>query len=334
MGREVLILREAEIRSALEMRACIDAMARAFAAYSSGGAELPGVIQLDVPEREGEIHIKAGYLHGARHYAAKFASGFPRNAELGLPTSDGMLVVFDAETGAPAAFLLDNGFITDLRTGAAGGAAARYLAPEHVERIGVVGTGAQARHQMDALAMVCPRFTEARVWGRNPDHARACVEDLCEREGLPEGCRFETAETVEEAVDGAQVVITCTAGREPLVRAEWLAPGAHVTALGSDGSGKQELEPEVLASADLLVADSREQCEQIGELQHAIGTGLVSREDVVELGEIAAGKRPGRTSASELTVCDLTGVGVQDVAAAELVMRRAAAEGLGETISL
>ena len=323
MGREARILREGDIRAVLDMSSCIDACERAFAAYSSGRAELPGVIHLDVPEHRGEIHVKAGHLHGEPYYALKVASGFSETAP---PSVDGMVVVFDATNGAPVAFLLDNGFITDLRTGAAGGVAARHLAPERVKRVGVVGTGVQAGYQLDGLAAVRPGFVEVRVWGRNPDHAERCVADLRGRAGLPEGCTYEVAPGVRDAVEGADVVITCTASREPLVRAEWLAAGAHVAALGSDGVGKQELDPGVLVSADLLVVDSRDQCARLGELQYA--ADQVGR--AVELGDICAGVRPGRTSAEQLTVCDLTGVGVQDVAAAGLVMARGG--DAGETL--
>src|SRR6185295_11891703 len=133
----------------------------------------------------------------------------PENAARGLPTSDGMLLVFDAETGAPAAALLDHGFITDLRTGAAGGVAARHLAPRDVTTVAVIGTGAQVRYQLDALALVRPGFRRARP-------------------GLPAGCEYAVASSVREAVLGAELVVTCTASREPLLEAEWLAPGAHV----------------------------------------------------------------------------------------------------------
>jgi len=171
------------------------------------------------------------------------------------------------------------------------------------------------------------------VWGRNHDHATHCVDELLARPSLPEGCRYAVASTVEDAVRGADVVITCTASREPLVRAEWLRAGAHVTALGSDGPGKQELDIGVFARADVLAVDSRAQCAQIGELHHALDAEIVlSPDDVAELGEIAVGLAPGRASEDQLTVCDLTGVGVQDVAAANLVMERAG--DAGETIAL
>lgn len=313
MGEPVVITRD-QVREVLDMPSLIDAMQAAFLAYSSGAAELPAVIHLDVPERGGEIHVKAGHLHGANHYAVKVASSFSDPVP---PAVDGLVLVFDATDGALAALVHDHGLITDLRTAAAGGVAARLLAPQRVRRVAVIGTGAQARHQLDALACVRD-FEEVLVWGRRPDAATRAADELGERPGLPEGATCSVAETIEAALEDADVVITCTASREPLVRAEWLKPGAHVTALGSDGVGKQELDPEVLRRAYVLACDSREQCVVLGELQHAPGEAGRA----VELGEIAAGRAAGRTSEAQVTVCDLTGVGVQDVAAAALVMER------------
>ncbi|MGA9811895.1 MAG: hypothetical protein WBQ64_03900 [Terriglobales bacterium] len=361
---EVLILREPEIRALLDPRSCIAAMEQAFAAYSTGRAQLPAVIHLDVPENEvpggtaaqnrGEIHVKAGYLNGGPYYAVKIVSGFPNNPQLGLPANDGMIVVFDAHTGAPAAFLLDNGFITDFRTGAAGAVAAKYLARAEISIVAVVGTGAQARHQVEMLALV-RSFDEVRVWGRDLDKARARADDLTKRRaeestskasdmsvrpthpikrgGQLPACNFLVSESVRAAVDGADVVITVTASREPLVRAAWLKPGVTVIAVGSDGPDKQELDVDVLARADKIVADSIPQCLRLGEIHHAVERGSIAKEKLyAELGEITAGLKPGRTSETEIIVCDLTGVGVQDVAAASLVLERAKAEDRGERI--
>jgi len=311
------VYRAAEIRAALDMPSLIDAVEGAFVAYSAGDAELPDVIHLDVPESRGEIHVKAGHLHGARHYAVKVASGFSATDP---PSIDGLVLAFDATDGRPAALLLDDGFITDARTGAAGGVAARHLAPERVERVAVIGTGFQARYQLDALAAV-RAFSSVAVWGRDLDHADRCVADLREQPSLPAGVVVARAGSVEDAVRGADVVLTCTASREPLVRAAWLEDRAHVTAVGSDGAGKQELDPEILRTADVVACDSRAQCARLGELQHA-------REEIdraVELGEIAGGSAIGRGPATRLTVCDLTGIGVQDVAAAALVLERSEA---------
>jgi ornithine cyclodeaminase len=322
MTRTVRVLREADVRAALDMASCIDACDRAFASYSTGGAELPAVIHLDVPEAEGEIHIKAGHLHGAPYYAVKAASGF---YAIDPPAIDGMVIVFDARDGSPAAFLLDNGLITDLRTGAAGGVAARHLAQSAPDTVAIIGTGGQARQQLDALAVVRPGFTHVRVWGRDLAHADRSVDDLRARHDAD----VTRSDTVRAAVEDADVVITCTAAREPLVQRAWLASGAHVTALGADGAGKQELDPAILEDADLLVVDSRDQCAKLGELQHA--TDEAAR--ATELGAICAGRAPGRTSDDQLTVCDLTGIGVQDVAAANVVMANAPATA-GDRIEL
>ena len=308
----VRVLREEDVRAALPMATCIDAVEAAFVEYSAGEAELPGVIHLDVPEAKGEIHVKAGHLHGGRTYAVKVSSGF---SGVEPPTYDGLVLVFDATTGAPVAFLLDHGFITDQRTGAAGGVAVRWLAPEAVETVAVIGTGLQARKQIEALRVVRPGTREVRVWGRDARKAAAAAADVG---GV-------TAGSVGEAVDGADVVITCTAARAPLIAAGQIRSGALVIAVGSDAPGKHELDVELLRRADVLAVDSRDQALRLGELQHA--PELADRAE--ELGAICAGRSPGRTDEPQLVVCDLTGLGVQDVAAANAVLANAPATSGG-----
>jgi ectoine utilization protein EutC len=333
MSRDVLILREPEIRSLLDPHACIEAMERAFTAYSTGQAQLPSVIQLDVPENHGEIHIKAGHVRAWPYYAVKIVSGFLDNPKIGLPANDGMVVLFDAKTGAPAAILLDNGFITDLRTAAAGAVAAKHLSRKDVGTVAVIGTGVQARYQVEMLALV-RTFPEVRIWGRDPDKARSCADDLGRRHGIA-ACHFSVAESVQETVAAADIIITVTASREPLLRAQWLKPGVTVIAVGSDGPDKQELAVDVLLRADKIVADSLPQCLHLGETHHAVECGAVRKEKVhAELGEITAGLKSGRTSDDEIIICDLTGIGVQDVAAAALVLERAKAAGIGKKIAL
>jgi len=307
-------------------------MEGAFAAYSSGQAELPSVIHLDVPERRGEIHIKTGHLHGGPYYAVKMVSGFPENAALGLAVNDGMVAVFDAQTGSPAAFLLDNGFITDYRTAAAGAVAAKHLARREIRNVAVLGTAGQARYQPEILTQV-RGFRELRVWGRSAAKAQECVDDLRGRGKLPGGCVVKAASSVQEGAHGADIVITVTASRQPLLHADWLMQGATVIAVGSDGPDKQELDADCLSRANKVVADSLAQCLRLGEIHHAVERGAITQENVyAELGEITAGRKKGRESEDEIIICDLTGVGVQDVAAASLVMERALAAGRGETI--
>jgi ornithine cyclodeaminase len=328
---EVLVLREPQIRDLLDPAACIQAMQRAFAAYATGQAQLPPVINLDIPESSGEVHIKTGHLSGSSYYAVKIASGFYGHSMPGVPNSNGMVLVFDSRTGAPAAFLLDNGFMTDLRTAAAGALAVKYCAREWIDAVAVIGSGAQARYQLNMLPLV-RGFRQARIWGRDRQKAAKCAQELAASAGQ---AKFAVAESVQAAVQGADLVITVTASREPLLRAEWLKPGATVIAVGSDGPDKQELDFAVLARADRIVADSLPQCLRLGEIHHAVDLGAITKERVsAELGEIAAGLKPGRENDQQLIVCDLTGVGVQDVAAASLVMERALAAQVGDKISI
>ncbi len=322
MTTPLVVLREADVRALLDPQSCIDVVADAFTAYASGGAELPGVIHLNVPEHAGEIHIKAGHLHGSPWYACKFASGF-------AGTNDGVVLAFDARTGAPAAILFDRGYITDLRTAAAGAVAARHLARERVHTVAVLGTGIQARLQPQLLARV-RSFARVRVWGRRRDAVDRCVDDL--RAVLP--VDVVAADTVASALADADIVVAVTASRAPFVRASWLAAGALVIAAGSDGPDKQELDVDVLASADRVVADSLAQCRRLGEIHHAIDAGVLSDDRVTELGQITAGRAPGRRTPDEMIVCDLTGIGVQDVAAANAVVARALASGAGERWTL
>jgi ornithine cyclodeaminase len=300
----------------------------AFVALARGEVTLPGVIGLELPEAGGEVHVKGAYLHGAPTYSFKVASGFYRNPERGLPVGAGLVLAFSAETGQLAAVLFDNGYLTELRTGAAGALAADLLARRDVRKVAMVGVGGQARYQLEALAGVrSPELVAA--WGRDAARAEAYAGEMRARLGLA----VEAAPTVQAAVEGADVVVTTTPSREPLVRAEWLAPGAHVTAVGSDMPGKQELDAAVLARADKVVADRLEACLENGEIGRAVAAGALAAEDVhAELGQVAAGERPGRESDEEVTVADLTGVGVQDAAMAALVVTAAEARGAGRPL--
>jgi ornithine cyclodeaminase len=309
-----------EIRRLLDAGACVAAVERAFTDYAEGRAELPGVIHLDVPPAGGEVHVKAGYVHGGRWWAVKVASGFPGNVALGRSPNDGMVLVFDARTGEPAAILLDQGYITDLRTAAAGAVAAKHLARRTVRTVALIGTGAQARLQPVLLTGV-RAFRELRIWGRRREAAEACAAEL-EGGRLGGGIRVDAVGSAREAVEGADIVITATASTTSLVRAEWLAAGSLVIAVGSDGADKQELDVGVLAQADRVAADSLPQCRRIGEIHHALAAGVLDESRVTELGHITAGRAPGRENDAERIVCDLTGIGVQDVAAATVVMER------------
>ena len=225
------------------------------------------------------------------------------------------MTLFDAATGLPTALLLDNGFLTDIRTAAAGALAADLLARQFIQIVGVIGSGVQARQQVRCLATV-RRFHRVIAWSPN----RSNLERYC-AEMSAEGFEAVAAPSAEDVCRSADVLITATPSRKALVSAEWLKEGVHVTALGSDSPGKQELMAECLDSADLVVVDRFAQCAAFGELKHALDAGLLTRNDVhAELGAVVAGRKPGRTADREITIADLTGVGFQDTAIASAAL--------------
>jgi ornithine cyclodeaminase len=302
------IVEEAALRAAVSPAAAVRVIRDAFQADGRGLTHVPPVINLELPAAHGEFHIKTAHIDGVPHIAVKIASGFYDNPSRGLPSGSGLIALFDATTGVPAALLLDNAFLTDIRTGAAGAVAADVLARTDVEVIGVLGSGVQARHQVRCLAQV-RTFRHIVAW--SPSRER--LERYC-AELRDEGYGATAAAGPGDVCSAADVLITATPAREPLVRADWLRDGVHITAVGSDSPGKQELDARCLQRADLVVVDRLAQCAAFGELRHALAAGLVTREGVPELGAIVAGRAQGRTSDGQITIADLTGVGFQDTA--------------------
>jgi ornithine cyclodeaminase len=269
---------------------------------------------LELPEQAAEVHVKGAHLRGGRHIVLKLATGFYRNRARGLPSGDGMFLLLDADTGVPDILLEEHGYLTDFRTAAAVALTLKYLAPKHSREALLVGAGALARLTARAMLAELP-LERLTLWNRTPERAEALAREL--RPLL----QARVAPALEHAVRDHRVIVTATASTTPLIRAAWVAPGTHITSVGTGSPEKIELEPEVLRKADKLVADRVSQTERYGNLHHAIAAGAVTRERVYgELGDLAAGRLAGRETASELTVADLTGVGVQDAAIAEAVV--------------
>ncbi|MGB9004779.1 MAG: hypothetical protein WCB96_03550 [Candidatus Aminicenantales bacterium] len=327
---KVRVLTESQIRGLIDWPEAVEAVEKSLAAYSSGKVISPEVVNLDLPRFEGEVHIKSAYLPGEEFYVIKAASGFYRNPDLGLPVGNGLMLVFEAKTGRPLGILFDNGYLTEMRTGAAGAVAAKHLAKKTISIAGLIGAGTQARFQLRAL-MEVRKPAEVRVWSRDPSHAQAFIKEMkpaCAAEYISVG-------SPAEAVGGADLVITVTPSRAPLVKASWLKKGVHLTAVGSDGPEKQELEPEVLAAADLIYCDSVKQCSRLGEVHHALEKKIITRGKISgELGDIILGRKPGRFDDEQITVADLTGLGAQDAAAAALIYRKALSSGVGTVIEI
>lgn len=308
----IRVVEEDRIRSLVAEDQALDAVRTAFQALAEGRVRQPQPMGLELPEVRGEVHVKGAAIQGEPVFGIKVASGFYDNPGRGLPTGSGLVLVFDAVTGFPLALLQDNGYLTELRTGAAGALATELLAPAEIERVAVIGAGVQARFQLRAVARV-RRWRETAIWSRTREHAATCCQDVSDGIGIP----CTPADSVEAAVAGADLVITVTPSRVPLVEASWLAPHATVVAVGSDGPEKRELAAGVLGGAR-VVADRLDQCVRLGEVHHAVDEGVLNADDVVELGAVLLGTAPGRQGA-ERVVCDLTGVGAQDAAMAGAV---------------
>ncbi len=329
MPRDVTILTEADLRGLVKLDLpAVDVVERAFAALASGKVVMPPILSMALPEVHGEVDVKTAWIPGFDGFAIKVSPGFFDNPKIGLPSLNGLMILFSAKTGLVEALLLDNGYLTDVRTAAAGAVAAKHLAPSRVETAGVIGTGVQARLQIMAAHLVRP-FERVLVWGRDCDKADACAIDLAAQLGIPVRAEGDAARLVAES----QLVVTTTPSLQPVLDAEWLHPGLHVTAMGSDQSGKNEIAAAALAAADLYVADRVSQCETLGELRSAIAAGLWTRGTPPELGEIVTGAKPGRTADDQVTICDLTGTGAQDTAIATFAVEAARKGGVGSVIS-
>jgi len=301
-------------RDKLPMATAIAAVERGFRLYGQGQATLPDPLVMALQDRAAEVHVKGAHLAGARYVVLKVATGFPANRDRGLPSGDGMYLLLDAETGAPVFLLEEHGYLTDLRTAAAIALTLKYCAPPGARAALLVGAGAVAR--LASRAIIAERPIERIViWNRSANRAEALAREL---KGVV-ACRV--ADALEPEVRKHRLIVTATAATEPLIRAAWVAKGTHVVSAGTGSPGKVELEPRLLAKADRLFADRITQTERYGNLAAALAAGVVTRDKVTaELGDLATGRVPGRTAEDEITIADLTGVGVQDAAIAEAVV--------------
>jgi len=307
------IIALSKIKSLLREVDLIDLISEGFIAYSEGDAVVPPVGELILDDPPGEVHIKYGYLHDDDYYVIKIASGFFENANLGIPSSNGMMLVFSQQTGEPVAILLDEAYLTDVRTAVAGAIAAAAMAPKNVSRIGIVGTGVQARLQLRHLSTVTD-CTKVLVWGRNESKLDSYVSDMS-------AYGFEVEATRDAAQIGAScnLIVTTTPSKKTIIHGSTILPGTHITAMGSDTPEKQELDTSLLRRADLLVADSISQCLTRGEIHHAIAEGEVRENSIVELGDLLSGRENWVREDSDITIADLTGVAVQDIQIAKAV---------------
>ncbi len=324
-----LLLSDREVRSLLSMQDAIAAVEDAFRARGMGKTQMPSKQYLFFERHEGDLRVMPGYIQTTEAAGVKIVNSHPRNpSEHGLPSVLATVIIVDPATGKPTALMGANS-LTAIRTGAAGGVAASYMARSESSVVGLIGAGVQARSQLAALGEVLQNISVVKVYDR--DRARA--ESFC-KDPWPPAWSVSVASTPAEAVTSTDMVVTTTPSRSPIVRRSWVSPGTHINAIGADAPGKQEMDAEILANCRLVV-DDWDQASHGGEINVPLKRGQISRDDIAaELSDVICGRTPGRTSGDEITLFDSTGLAIQDVAVAALVYERAKSKGAGAEVDI
>ena len=323
--QDLLIVNGADVRRALPMSECIEAVDRAMRAFSDLGEDVPLRTIMQLPGGRNFFGVMPGYLDDPRALGAKVLTVYPDNTKRGLASHVGLVALFDTETGVPLA-IMDAAQITAIRTAAASAVATRALARKGASSLAILGSGEQAATHLEAICAV-RKLQKVRLWGRSKDKARSLAEEAGARLSLT----IEVADTAQEAVKGAEIVCTVTGSHEPVLLGEWLSPGAHVNLVGSSRLSSREADDAVVSRSRFIV-DSRVSARaEAGELKHAIDAGRVNENHVLgEIGEVLNGGVVGRKSEDDITVYKSLGIAVQDLAAAHVVYDRAIRDGIGQ----
>ncbi|MGI6584891.1 MAG: ornithine cyclodeaminase family protein [Lutisporaceae bacterium] len=322
---KTLLLNKDEVASLINLDAILAAVEDGYRSFNRGLVFQPDIMDIVLPGTHKGLDFKAGLDMGGGYISIKASSGgYDKNPELGLPIGMNTVLLFEAETSALKC-IMDGTWITGCRTGAAGAISVKYLARADAEKLCVIGAGRQARRQLLAMSRV-RKLTEVRVWDAMPEFLDAYVKEMSEETGL----NIRKCTTAEEAVRGADIVVTTTRGRSgPIVKKEWIQPGTHIAAIGADTQGKQELHADVYAGAK-VVNDSIELCTNRGETYNAVKAGIIRPEDIhAEIGEIILGKKPGRENPDEVTIFDTVGMAIQDNVMAAMLYKGALEKGIG-----
>ncbi|NPE29690.1 alanine dehydrogenase [Methanococcoides sp. SA1] len=324
---DILWLDQNDVRSILELSAVMEAVEKAFEQHGKKKVQMPPKSYLYFDKHNGDLRTMPAYLEEQDVTGVKIVNVHPDNRAKSLPSVMALVVLNSTETGQPLA-VMDGTYLTDLRTGAAGGVAAKYLARKDSHVVGIVGTGNQAKTQLLALSLVFD-IHQVKAYGRSTERA----EEFRERMMQQIDAEIIVASSVEEVCD-CDILVTVTPVREPVVRSEWIRPGTHINAIGADAAGKEELDPILLTRAKVIV-DDIVQASHSGEVNVPLSDGVITSDDIwAEIGEVIAGIKVGREDESEITVFDSTGLAIQDVAAATLVYDAAKEKGLGRSLSM
>jgi len=320
-----IVLQSEDIKKCVELNEqLIPVIEDAFKNLAQGKTTMPPILRLDIEKYHGESDVKAAYIEGLDSYAIKIASGFFNNPKLGIPSSNGLMILLDSQTGVIKSVLLDKGYLTDVRTAIAGAIASKYLSNYDSTKAGIIGAGIQAKLQLEALTLV-RKINTAYIWSRDSTKTKKFVEEINNL-----NVNLEVCSSAEEVLRKSEIVVTTTPSKSPLIKSDWLKKGLHITAMGSDAEQKNELDPLIIKQCDLYVPDSLSQTTILGELHHALEKNIVSSDNTYdELGNVILDSNLGRKSKDDITICDLTGTGVQDTAIARYTFNLALKKKLG-----
>ncbi len=323
-----LILNSDEIKTCVKFnKDLIPIIEDAFKSLSLGKTVMPPILRVDIEKYHGESDVKAAYIEGLDSFAVKVASGFFNNPKLGLPSSNGLMILLDSQTGVIKSVLLDKGYLTDLRTAIAGAIASKYLSNPNSSTVAIIGAGIQARMQLEALTLV-RNIKNVNVWSRNMNKTNQYIENLSNYDFA-----FQVFNNTDDLVRDADILITTTPSKNPLIKYSSLPKGIHITAMGSDAEEKNELDPQIIKNCNVYVPDNQAQTIILGELNHAIKNNLIQKDMIFnDLGKIIINPKLGRQNNNDITVADLTGTGVQDTAIARYTYAIADKKKLGTIV--
>ena len=328
MKHRILFLNASAVEKLYPMKSALKVVRKAFTEHAEGKLQMPPKVYLDIPEHQGDFRAMPARDLGRDFASLKWVNSHSNNREKGLPAVMATLILNDAATGLPLAFL-DASTLTNLRTGAAGGVAVDLLARSDARVASFIGCGAQARFQLEALLQI-RKIKEVRAYDPSPETLKKFEKFLKKRSTA----KFFRCSSAEEACRITDILITTTPGHGPVIESDWVAPGTHLNAIGADASGKQELDPAILNRSRVYLDDVR-QAAHSGEINMAIGNGSYRLDDIAgTLGDVLSGKKGGRSGAEEITLFDSTGLAIQDLASAIHVYREATRKKAGQSLKL
>ncbi len=325
---EVIVLGRKEIEKVLEMSVVIKGVEEVYRRKAEGKTVVWPLVSYDFEEKNAVMDIRSGCIFGENLHGLKMLNNFPLNTEKGLPPFNGMLMIFDSETGIPLG-VMDASYITCMRTGAAGAIGAKTLARENSETLFILGAGKQAAYQIEATLLLMPQIK--KVWIADvlrPENAVHLAKE-CEKNPKFETCSFAGTSDLEQSVKESDIIITVTPARSPVIKKEWVQPGTHFSCIGADMEGKEEIDPRLFAGARIY-ADDKAQCMKVGEMEIPLKEGYISPQDICgEIGQVLSGQIKGRATQEEITIFDATGLALLDLMTGKGAIERAKEKGLG-----